>query len=172
MRHDISPPMRASLEVPVAHPDLDTRAAIAERGAATRSTTVRISRRETFNAAHQLRDPGLSEDENQRLYGKCANLHGHNYVLDVVVAGETDPKTGYVMDLKQLSDVISSRVVDDVDHRNLNTDVPWLEGLIPTAENLAVAFWERLRSELPAGLLHSVRLWETDKNWAEVSERA
>ena len=74
------------------------------------------------------------------------------------------------MDLKQLSDLISRRIIQDVDHRNLNTDVPWLEGQIPTAENLAVAFWERIRSELPEGMLRSVRLWETDKNWAEVGD--
>jgi 6-pyruvoyltetrahydropterin/6-carboxytetrahydropterin synthase len=150
----------------------DVRTVVAERRTVTSSTTVLVSRRETFNAAHQLRDPGLSEAENRRLYGKCANLHGHNYVLEVVVAGEIDPATGYVLDLKQLSDVISSRIIEDVDHRNLNTDVPWLEGLIPTAENLAAAFWGRMRSELPAGSLRSVRLWETDKNWAEVGERS
>jgi len=150
----------------------DVRTVVAERRTVTSSTTVLVSRRETFNAAHQLRDPGLSEAENRRLYGKCANLHGHNYVLEVVVAGEIDPATGYVLDLKQLSDVISSRIIEDVDHRNLNTDVPWLEGLIPTAENLAAAFWDRMRSELPAGSLRSVRLWETDKNWAEVGERS
>jgi 6-pyruvoyltetrahydropterin/6-carboxytetrahydropterin synthase len=150
----------------------DVSTAVAERGAATSSTTVLVSRREAFNAAHQLRDPGLSEAENRRLYDKCANLHGHNYVLEVVVAGEIDPATGYVLDLKQLSDVISRQVIEHVDHRNLNTDVPWLEGVIPTAENLAVAFWERIRSELPSGSLRSVRLWETDKNWAEVGEHA
>jgi 6-pyruvoyltetrahydropterin/6-carboxytetrahydropterin synthase len=150
----------------------DVRTAVAERRTVTSSTTALVSRRETFNAAHQLRDLGLSEAENRQLYGKCANLHGHNYVLEVVVAGEIDQATGYVVDLKQLSDVISSRIIEDVDHRNLNTDVPWLEGLIPTAENLAAAFWERMRSELPAGSLRSVRLWETDKNWAEVGERS
>ena len=151
---------------------IHVRTAVAERGAETRSTSVLVSRRESFNAAHQLRDPGLSDAENQRRYGKCANLHGHNYVLEVVVAGEIDPETGYVLDLKLLSDVISRRVIADVDHRNLNTDVPWLEGSIPTAENLAVACWERIRSELPEGLLRSVRVWETDKNWAEVVERS
>lgn len=156
----------------MAHRDFnDVRTAVAEREAARGSTTVLVSRREAFNAAHQLRDPGLSEAENRRLYGKCANLHGHNYVLEVVVAGVVDPSTGYVLDLKELSDVISRRVIEDVDHRNLNTDVDWLKGLIPTAENLAVAFWERLRWELPAGSLRSIRLWETDKNWAEVGER-
>jgi len=149
----------------------DARPAVAERSAGTSSTTVLVSRRESFNAAHQLRDPGLSEAENRRLFGKCASLHGHNYTLEVVIAGEIDPTTGYVLDLKALSDLISRRIIEDVDHRNLNTDVPWLEGLIPTAENLATAFWERIRAELPAGSLRSVRLWETEKNWAEVGER-
>jgi 6-pyruvoyltetrahydropterin/6-carboxytetrahydropterin synthase len=144
---------------------------VVQRTEAKGSTTVVISRRESFNAAHELRNPDLSEAENRRLYGKCANLHGHNYVLEVEVAGAVDPITGYVFDLKQLSDVILRRIIEDVDHRNLNTDVPWLEGLIPTAENLALAFRERLRTELPEGSLRTVRLWETDKNWAEVGDR-
>jgi 6-pyruvoyltetrahydropterin/6-carboxytetrahydropterin synthase len=88
------------------------------------------------------------------------------------VAGEVDPDTGYVLDLKVLSEVIARRIIRDVDHRNLNTDVPWLSGRNPTAENLALAFWERLRPELPDGLLRSVRVWETDKNWAEVGDQA
>jgi 6-pyruvoyltetrahydropterin/6-carboxytetrahydropterin synthase len=134
--------------------------------------SVLVGRRESFNAAHQLCDPGLSDDENRRLFGKCANLHGHNYVLEVVVAGDVDQDSGYVFDLKILSDVIATQVIQDVDHRNLNTDVPWLKGLIPTSENLARAFWERLQPELPAGLLRSVRVWETDKNWAEVGDEA
>jgi 6-pyruvoyltetrahydropterin/6-carboxytetrahydropterin synthase len=136
----------------------------------SRPPTVLVSRRESFNAAHQLCDPRLSDEENERIFGQCANLHGHNYVLEVVVAGQVDPATGYVLDLKQLSDVISRQIIRDVDHRNLNTDVPWLEGRIPTAENLAVAFWERIGSELPEGTLRAVRLWETDKNWAEVRD--
>jgi 6-pyruvoyltetrahydropterin/6-carboxytetrahydropterin synthase len=134
--------------------------------------TLLVGRRESFNAAHQLCNPDLSDDENQRLFGKCANLHGHNYVLEVVLAGEVDQATGYVMDLKLLSDVIGRQVIRDVDHRNLNTDVPWLAGRVPTTENLAQAFWERLQPELPDGLLRTVRVWETDKNWAEVGERA
>jgi 6-pyruvoyltetrahydropterin/6-carboxytetrahydropterin synthase len=133
--------------------------------------TVLVGRRETFNAAHQLYDPGLSDEENRRLFGKCTNLHGHNYVLEVVVAGEVDQASGYVLDLKLLSDIMNGQVIQDVDHRNLNTDVPWLKGRIPTAENLAVTFWERLRPELPEGLLRSVRVWETDKNWAEVGDQ-
>lgn len=135
------------------------------------SSTVLVSRRESFNAAHELRNPELSDVENRRLYGKCANLHGHNYVLEVVVGGAIDSATGYVLDLKRLSDVVSKRVIADVDHRNLNTDVPWLEGLVPTAENLAVAFWARIEPELPEGSLRTVRVWETDKNWAQVGDR-
>jgi 6-pyruvoyltetrahydropterin/6-carboxytetrahydropterin synthase len=134
----------------------------------TGTMTVRVSRRESFNAAHQLCDPGLSDAENERLFGKCANLHGHNYVLEVVIVGQVDQASGYVIDLKVLSDVICRQIIQDVDHRNLNTDVPWLKGCIPTAENLALAFWERLCPEFPEGSLQSVRLWETDKNWAEV----
>ncbi|HEY2314543.1 MAG TPA: 6-carboxytetrahydropterin synthase [Streptosporangiaceae bacterium] len=132
--------------------------------------TALVSRRESFNAAHQLYDPSLSDEENLRLFGKCVNLHGHNYVLDVVVAGKIDDASGYVWDLKQLSGIMCRQIIDDVDHRNLNTDVPWLKGRIPTAENLAMAFWERLQPELPHGLLRSVRVSETDKNWAEVGD--
>lgn len=132
--------------------------------------SVLVSRRETFNAAHQLRNPCLSDEENRRMFGKCVNLHGHNYALDVVVAGKIDHVTGYVVDLKRLSAVMCQQVIQDVDHRNLNTDVPWLEGQITTAENLAAIFWERLQAEIPDGSLRSVRVWETDKNWAEVGD--
>jgi 6-pyruvoyltetrahydropterin/6-carboxytetrahydropterin synthase len=133
--------------------------------------TVLAGRRESFNAAHRLYNPGLTDEENRRMFGKCVGLHGHNYVLDVVVAGEIDEASGCVLDLKLLSDVICERIIRDVDHRNLNTDVPWLKGRIPTAENLALAFWERLQPRVPEGLLRSVRVWETDKNWAEVGDQ-
>ncbi|HVH64932.1 MAG TPA: 6-carboxytetrahydropterin synthase [Candidatus Acidoferrum sp.] len=134
------------------------------------SRRLRISRREGFNAAHQLCDPARSDEENRRIYGKCVTLHGHNYVVEVVVAGSLDSSTGYLMDLKQLSDVMTSEVIDQVDHRNLNTDVPWLRERIPTAENLALAFWERLEPHLPDGSLQTVRVYETEKNWAEYGE--
>ena len=134
------------------------------------SPTVLVSRRETFNAAHQLRNPNLTDDENRRLFGKCVGLHGHNYALDVVVAGKIDDASGYVLDLKRLSDVMNHQIIRHVDHRNLNTDVPWLDGIIPTAENLAMTFWERLKCELPVGSLRSVRVSETDKNWAQVGD--
>lgn len=134
------------------------------------STTVMVSRRESFSAAHELRDPALSEEENQRRFAKCAHLHGHNYLLEVVVAGEVDQARGYVIDLKELSDVICRRIIQDVDHSNLNSDVPWLAGRIPTAENLVLAFWDRICSALPEGSLRCVRLWETEKNWAQVGD--
>jgi 6-pyruvoyltetrahydropterin/6-carboxytetrahydropterin synthase len=130
---------------------------------------VRISRREGFNAAHQLWDPSRSQEENRRLYGKCVNVHGHNYSVEVIVAGDLDRSTGYVMDLKRLSDLITGQIIEQVDHRNLNTDVAWLSDRIPTAENLAVAFWQRLRPHLPEGALHTVRVYESEKNWAECS---
>jgi len=152
------------------HDLTDRETVVADRKPMSSSTTVLVGRRESFSAAHQLRDPALSDEENRRLFGKCANLHGHNYVLEVVVAGEIDQATGYVVDLKELSDVVCRRIIDEVDHRHLNTDVDWLAGRIPTAENLAVAFWERVRSEFPEGSLRSLRLWETDKNWAEVGD--
>src|SRR3954454_4174762 len=98
--------------------DADT--AVARRSTVSSSATVLVSRRESFNAAHQLRDPGRSDEENQRLFGKCANLHGHNYVLEVVVAGKIQDATGYVLDLKELSDLICRAVIQSVDHRNLN----------------------------------------------------
>ncbi len=136
----------------------------------TAPKNVRISRREGFNAAHQLRDASLSEDENRRLYGKCVNLHGHNYAVEVVVSGAIDPSTGYVMDLKRLSDLVTVEIIQHVDHRNLNTDVAWLRGQIPTAENLALAFWARLQPHLRQGSLRRVRVRETEKNWAECSD--
>jgi 6-pyruvoyltetrahydropterin/6-carboxytetrahydropterin synthase len=153
----------------MAYNDLRHERSVVENGAAGAARTILVSRRESFNAAHQLCDPDLSDEENERLFGKCANLHGHNYVLEVVVAGQIEDSTGYVLDLKHLADIIERRIIRDVDHRNLNTDVPWLEGRIPTAENLALACWERIRPELPEGSLRSVRVCETDKNWAEVS---
>jgi 6-pyruvoyltetrahydropterin/6-carboxytetrahydropterin synthase len=128
---------------------------------------LRVCRRESFDAAHQLCDPRLSVEENRALYGKCVNLHGHRYQLEVIVAGDLDDASGYVVDLKQLADLIKAEIIQHVDHHNLNTDVAWLEGRIPTAENLAMVFFERLRPHITHGTLHTVRVWETEKNWAE-----
>jgi 6-pyruvoyltetrahydropterin/6-carboxytetrahydropterin synthase len=164
---------RAREEARLSYQDLDLIGAAAKTApeAPRGPTTALVSRRASFNAAHQLADSRLSPEENQRLFGKCARVHGHNYVLEVAVAGEIDPATGYVFDLKSLAEIMQRLIVDDVDHRNLNTEVAWLAGRIPTAENLAVAFWERLASALPDGTLRSVRVWESEKNWAEVGER-
>jgi 6-pyruvoyltetrahydropterin/6-carboxytetrahydropterin synthase len=131
---------------------------------------VRVTRRLHFSAAHRLAREQWSAAENQRVFGLCANpnWHGHNYELDVTVEGEIDPETGYVFDLKELKALVAERVVRDVDHRNLNLDVSWLDGLIPTTENLVVAIWRRLEPELPEGVkLVRLVLWETPRNSVE-----
>lgn len=128
-----------------------------------------VTRRESFNAGHTLRHPGFSQERNREVFGKCSNPsgHGHNYVLEVTLSGDVDPETGFLFDLKELSSLIRKLIVDDVDHKNLNVDVDWLDGVNPTTENLVTAFWQRLEPRLPGGLLYSVRLKETEKNWAE-----
>ena len=131
---------------------------------------VRINRRLHFSAAHRLAHPELSDAENRRVFGDCANpnWHGHNYELEVTVAGPVDPETGYVMDLKDLKELVNGRVVDDLDHRNLNLDVPWLKGVLPTTENIAVRIWERLAPHIPKpAALERVVLWETPRHWVE-----
>ena len=122
-----------------------------------------------FSAGHTLFNPEFSDEKNRETFGKCSNPsgHGHNYVLEVTLRGEADPDTGFVFDLSELASVMRKQIIDDVDHRNLNVDVDWLRGVIPTTENLASAFWSRLDANLPAGLLYSVRIGETEKNWAE-----
>lgn len=122
-----------------------------------------------FSAGHRLHNPDLSEAENREIYGLCNNAsgHGHNYGLEVTVRGEVDPCTGYVIDLKRLKRVVEEAVLSDVDHANLNVDVHWMEGVIPTAENIAVQIWRRLEGFLPEGSLECVRVWETERNLAE-----
>lgn len=131
---------------------------------------VRITRRLHFCAAHRLARDDWSEEENRRVFGDCANpnWHGHNYDLEVTVAGPVDPETGYVMDLGALKSLVNRRVVDELDHSNLNLDVPWLDGIIPSTENLAVAIWERIAAHIPEpAALDKVVLWETPRQWAE-----
>ena len=133
---------------------------------------VRIVRRLHFSAAHRLARPDWSEEENRRVFGDCANpnWHGHNYELEVAVAGPVDPDTGYVMDLKALKDLVNRRVVGDLDHRNLNVEVPWLAGVIPSTENLAVRIWERIAPHVPPpAALDRVLLRETPRHWVEYS---
>ena len=129
----------------------------------------RVTRRVHFSAGHRLHNPDLSVDENRETYGLCNNPtgHGHNYDLEVSVEGEVDPVTGYVMDLKRLKALLGATVLTDLDHANLNLDVPWLDGIIPTTENLAVAIWGQLDGQLGSGRLVSVRLWETERNMVE-----
>lgn len=127
-----------------------------------------VVRRATFAAAHVLRRPDWSEEQNREAFGKCAGEHGHNYELEVSVAGTPDPATGMVIDLKALDAVMRETVVDAVDHRHLNRDVPWLEGVLPTAENLALAFWARLEAALPDVRLCRVRVVESENNSAVV----
>lgn len=127
-----------------------------------------MTRRSTFAAAHVLCRPDWSEDENQRVFGACAGDHGHNYVLEVTVAGAVDPETGMILNLKDLDRVIREAVISEVDHRHLN-HVEFLGGVIPTAENLAVAFWDRLAARLDHGSLRKVRLIESENNSAEVT---
>ncbi len=133
---------------------------------------VRITRRMHFCAAHRLHRPEWSDERNQEVFRSCANpnWHGHNYELDVTVEGPVDPDTGYVLDLKRLRDLVQERVVAEVDHANLNLDVDWLDGTIPTTENVVVAMWHRLRERMPPEVeLVKLVLWETPRNRAEYS---
>jgi len=123
-----------------------------------------------FSAAHRLFRPDWPDERNAAVFGDCANpnWHGHNYELDVTVEGRVDPETGYVLDLKLLRDALEARVVKDVDHRNLNLEVPWLEGVNPTTENLVVAIWNRMAGALPEGIrLARLVLHETPRNSVE-----
>jgi 6-pyruvoyltetrahydropterin/6-carboxytetrahydropterin synthase len=130
---------------------------------------VTIVRRATFAAAHVLRREDWDEARNRAVFGACAGDHGHNYVLEVAVSGVPDPATGMVVNLKDLDRLMRLAVIDDLDHRHLNRDVAWLEGVIPTAENLALAFWHRLDARLPEGTLARVRLVESENNSVEVT---
>ena len=130
---------------------------------------VYITRRETFAAAHRLYKDGLSDEENLKLFGKCSNpnWHGHNYTLEVVVAGEVNPATGFIMDLKELKEIIKTHVISKVDHKNLNIDTDFMKGLNPTSENIVIAIWDQLKDKIPAGKLYAVKLYETENNYFE-----
>ena len=131
---------------------------------------VRVTRRVHWNSAHRLYRPDWSDERNAEVFGPCSNPHGHghNYEMDITVAGPIDPETGYVLDLKVLKDLVEEHVVSHLDHRHLNIEVPWLEELNPTTENLVVAIWGRLVDRLPQGLrLERLVLWETPRNSVE-----
>ncbi|MBE2230910.1 MAG: 6-carboxytetrahydropterin synthase [Chitinophagaceae bacterium] len=133
------------------------------------SNQVAVFRKESFNAAHRLFNPAWDEATNAKVFGKCAlpNYHGHNYELVVKVTGVPDPETGYVMDMKELSDLVQELIVERFDHRNLNLDTVEFRNLNPTAENIAVVCWQLLRPRIPAVLDLQVRLYETPRNYVE-----
>ena len=128
-----------------------------------------VTRREIFSSSHRLYNPIFSDDENERVFGKCSNLngHGHNYTLEVIVAGEIDSRTGYVIDLKVLKEIIRENVIKKIDHKNLNLDVDFLKDKIPTAENIAIGIWNQLENKIPSGKLYSIKLYETENNYVE-----
>jgi 6-pyruvoyltetrahydropterin/6-carboxytetrahydropterin synthase len=130
---------------------------------------VYITRRETFAAAHRLFKPELSDEENLELFGKCSNpnWHGHNYTLEVVVSGEVNKDTGFVMDLKELKEIVRKNVVSKVDHKNLNLDTDFMKGKIPTSENIVITIWNELVDKINKGKLYSVKLYETENNYFE-----
>ncbi|MCB0815841.1 MAG: 6-carboxytetrahydropterin synthase [Flavobacteriales bacterium] len=133
--------------------------------------TVHISRRERFSAAHKLSRPDWSEERNLEVFGKCANpnWHGHNYELWVTVRGEQSAETSFVTDLSALGRVIREHVIQHVDHRNLDLDVPFMKGRYSSTENLAVAIWEQLESPVKelGCTLHCVKVQETENNYVE-----
>lgn len=130
-----------------------------------------ITRRETFNAAHRLFNPEWDEQKNETVFGKCSNpnWHGHNYVLFVTVKGKVNPQTGFTINLKELSTIIKKHIIDVVDHKNLNIDVGFMKGIMPSTENLAIAIWNELEKPLTsyAAKLHCVKLYETENNFVE-----
>nr|WP_294858969.1 6-carboxytetrahydropterin synthase [uncultured Fluviicola sp.] len=130
---------------------------------------MKIFRVEQFNAAHRLFNPKWDDETNDRVFGKCnnPNFHGHNYKLEVELDGPINPDTGYVMDMKKLSDIMKQEILERFDHRNLNLDCPEFNNLIPSAENIALVCWNILRDKIPSGLKLKVRLWETPKNGVE-----
>ena len=133
------------------------------------SNKVAVFRKESFNAAHRLFNPAWDNATNDRIFGKCAlpNYHGHNYDLVVKVVGEPDPATGYVMDMKLLSDLVQQEIVERFDHRNLNLDTVEFRNLNPTAENIAVVIFNLLRPHIEPSLDLQVRLYETPRNFVE-----
>ena len=130
---------------------------------------VTVTRRLHFSAAHRVHNPAMSDEENRRTFGKCnnPNWHGHNYILDVSVLGDVDAKTGYVIDLSRIKEIVTERVIDKVDHRNLNLEVDFLSGVIPTTENLVVAIWRELEPAMRPAKLSKLVLWETVNNYVE-----
>ncbi len=126
-----------------------------------------ITRKLEFCASHRLFNPEYSDEKNAQVFGLCNNPngHSHNYVMEVTVRGEVHPETGMVLDLKALKKLVNEEIILKVDHKNLNVDVPFLKDIIPTAENLAIQFWEVLESRLESGQLHEIKLYESERNF-------
>ena len=127
-----------------------------------------ITRKEHFSSSHKLDNPKLSKDRNEEIFGKCNNFHGHNYYIEVTLAGIPDKESSYVMDLKLLKIIIHEEILNKVDHRYLN-EVDMFKGIIPTTENMALRFWEALKPRVNSEnvKLYSIKLYETDKNYVE-----
>lgn len=142
-------------------------------GTQTVSNMIYVSRKEHFNAAHKLYNPAWSKEKNTEVFGPCANenWHGHNFELIVTVKGTPDPETGFVIDLKKLSMLIREEVTDRLDHKNLNLDVPFMKDKLASCENLVIEIWNILVKRIPDitrfGSLHSVRLYETPRNFVD-----
>ena len=130
---------------------------------------ITVTRRLRFNAAHRVYNPSFTDAENESTFGKCnnPNWHGHNYILDVSVEGTIDEKTGYVIDLSKVKELVTRELLSKVDHKNLNLDVPFMEGRIPTSENIIVEFWKILEPALAPAKLVRLVLWETENNYVE-----
>jgi 6-pyruvoyltetrahydropterin/6-carboxytetrahydropterin synthase len=130
---------------------------------------VAVSRQEQFNSAHRLYNPSWTMEKNDAVFGKCnnPNYHGHNYTLIVTLIGQPDPETGYVYDLKKLSDLIKEHVLNQFDHKNLNLDIVHFKNLNPTAENIAVVIWNILRPLIDSSLELKIKLYETERNFVE-----
>lgn len=129
-----------------------------------------ITRKEHFNAAHKLYNPDWTREKNDEVFGKCANdnWHGHNFDLYVTIKGVPNPETGFVMDLKKLGAIIKTTVVDVIDHRNINMDVPFMKDKMASIENLATGIWDQIEPHLDPGVqLHRIKLWETRNNYVE-----
>jgi 6-pyruvoyltetrahydropterin/6-carboxytetrahydropterin synthase len=130
---------------------------------------VYVTRKAHFCAAHRLYNPAWTNEKNSEVFGKCnnPNSHGHNYDLEVTVAGDPPADTGMVIDLKVLAAIVEEEIVERVDHKHLNLDVDFLKGVIPTAENMAIAFWKILAPKIPSGKLYSIKLYESANNLVE-----
>lgn len=128
-----------------------------------------ITKKTDFSAAHTLFNPAFDDAKNAAIYDKCFNPsgHGHNYYMEVTVCGEPDPDTGYLMDLKKLKRIVQEEIIDKVDHKNLNVDVDFLHGIIPTVENLAISFWRVLVDKISPAKLYKIKLHETNTSFVE-----